>query len=109
MKKKVVDSISDPDVSRTGLAYLSTIMSAIPKAQKTRKDKERDKERKLSQSEPNNERLKTVVRRLPPNLPEEIFWQSVQTWVTEDTAVWKAYYPGKLRKRYVLVIPGVFY
>ncbi|KAF8803356.1 hypothetical protein BYT27DRAFT_7051397, partial [Phlegmacium glaucopus] len=63
------------------------------------KDKERDKERKLSQAEPNNERLKTVVRRLPPNLPEEIFWQSVQPWVSEDTTVWKIYYPGKLRKR----------
>jgi regulator of nonsense transcripts 3 len=74
------------------------------KIQKTRKEKEkeRDKERKLSQQEPNNERLKTVVRRLPPNLPEGIFWQSVQSWVTEDTAVWKTYYPGKVRKRYAL-------
>lgn len=78
-------------------------MSAMSsKIQKTRKDKdkERDKERKISQQEPNNERLKTVVRRLPPNLPEGIFWQSVQSWVTEDTAVWKTYYPGKVRKRY---------
>jgi Smg-4/UPF3 family len=82
-------------------------MSAIsPKSpQKTRKekDKEREKERKLSQPEPNSERLKTVIRRLPPNLPEEIFWQSVQSWVTEDTAVWKTYYPGKLRKRYAVL------
>ena len=80
-------------------------MSAMSsKIQKTRKekDKERDKERKVSQQEPNNERLKTVVRRLPPNLPEGIFWQSVQSWVTEDTAVWKTYYPGKVRKRYAL-------
>ncbi|KAG2123109.1 Smg-4/UPF3 family-domain-containing protein [Suillus cothurnatus] len=45
------------------------------------------------------ERLKTVVRRLPPNLPEEIFWQSVQTWVTDDTITWKVYHSGKLRKR----------
>ena len=80
------------------------------KIQKTRKekDKERDKERKVSQQEPNNERLKTVVRRLPPNLPEGIFWQSVQSWVTEDTAVWKTYYPGKVRKRYALVFFGIF-
>ena len=83
---------------------MSSISSKTP--QKSRKekekerDRERDKERKLSQQEPNNERLKTVVRRLPPNLPEEIFWQSVQSWVTEDTAVWKTYYPGKIRKRY---------
>ncbi|KAG2361050.1 Smg-4/UPF3 family-domain-containing protein [Suillus spraguei] len=46
-----------------------------------------------------NERLKTVVRRLPPNLPEEIFWQSVQTWVTDDSVAWKVYHTGKLRKR----------
>lgn len=82
-------------------------MSAIaPKSpQKTRKekDKEREKERKLFQPEPNNERLKTVIRRLPPNLPEEIFWQSVQSWATEDTTVWKTYYPGKLRKRYAVL------
>lgn len=45
------------------------------------------------------ERLKTVVRRLPPNLPEDIFWQSVQTWVTDDSVTWKVYHAGKLRKR----------
>ncbi|KAG1740497.1 Smg-4/UPF3 family-domain-containing protein [Suillus paluster] len=45
------------------------------------------------------ERLKTVVRRLPPNLPEEIFWQSVQPWVTDDSVTWKVYHSGKLRKR----------
>ncbi|KAG0706582.1 Smg-4/UPF3 family-domain-containing protein [Suillus ampliporus] len=45
------------------------------------------------------ERLKTVVRRLPPNLPEEIFWQSVQPWVTDDSVTWKVYHAGKLRKR----------
>jgi regulator of nonsense transcripts 3 len=60
--------------------------------------KEKDKERTNSLPQP-NERLKTVVRRLPPNLPEEVFWQSVQPWVTEETAVWKVYYPGKLRKK----------
>lgn len=84
-----------------GLAYLNEPTMSSPKAQKTRKekDRERDKERKLSQPDPTNERLKTVVRRLPPNLPEEIFWQSVQPWVTEDTTVWKTYYTGKIRKR----------
>ncbi|KAJ7264440.1 Smg-4/UPF3 family-domain-containing protein [Mycena haematopus] len=68
------------------------------KPAKPKKDRDRDKERLLSQP-PSNERLKTVVRRLPPNLPEEIFWQSVQPWVTEETITWKAFYPGKLRKR----------
>lgn len=45
-------------------------------------------------------RLKTVVRRLPPNLPEPVFWQSVQPWVTDETASWKIFYQGKLRKKY---------
>ncbi|KAH9974379.1 Smg-4/UPF3 family-domain-containing protein [Lactifluus volemus] len=45
------------------------------------------------------ERLKTIVRRLPPNLPEHIFWESVQTWVTDDTVLWKEFWPGKLRKK----------
>lgn len=48
------------------------------------------------------EKLKTVIRRLPPNLPEEIFWQSVQPWVTEETASWKQFHQGKMRKRYVI-------
>ncbi|PFH50832.1 hypothetical protein AMATHDRAFT_47541 [Amanita thiersii Skay4041] len=45
------------------------------------------------------ERLKTVVRRLPPNLPEDVFWQSVQQWVTDDTTVWKAFHSGKFKKK----------
>ena len=54
------------------------------------------------------ERLKTVVRRLPPNLPEDVFWQSVQAWVTDDTVTWKVYHPGKLRRRTVYVFLLVF-
>jgi regulator of nonsense transcripts 3 len=63
--------------------------------------KEKEPRERLSQSSVTAERLKTVVRRLPPNLPEDVFWQSVQTWVKEDTVSWKVYYPGKFRKRYV--------
>ncbi|KAJ7132920.1 Smg-4/UPF3 family-domain-containing protein, partial [Mycena filopes] len=76
---------------------------STPKAPPTkpRKDRERDKKEKerLSSQPPTTERLKTVVRRLPPNLPEDIFWQSVQSWVSDETVAWKIYYPGKLRKR----------
>ncbi|KAG8886021.1 hypothetical protein FRB98_001497 [Tulasnella sp. 332] len=43
-------------------------------------------------------RLKVVVRSLPPNLPEAIFWQSVEPWVTEETTLWKSFCPGKFRK-----------
>lgn len=45
------------------------------------------------------ERLKVVVRRLPPNLPEDVFWQSVQQWVTEETVTWRTYYKGKFKTR----------
>ena len=69
-----------------------------PKEPKEPKEKER-KARSSKQS--HTERLKTVVRRLPPNLPEEVFWQSVQKWVTDDTVIWKEYYQGKFRKRCV--------
>lgn len=44
-------------------------------------------------------RLKIIVRRLPPNLPESLFWQSVQSWVSEETVSWKEFYGGKLRKK----------
>lgn len=75
-----------------------------PKAPPTkpRKDRERERERK-EKLPPVSERLKTVVRRLPPNLPEDVFWQSVDAWVSEETVTWKTFYPGKSRKRYVKV------
>jgi regulator of nonsense transcripts 3 len=62
------------------------------------KDQEKEKERDTSKEE-KLERLKTVVRRLPPNLPEDVFWQSVQTWVTDETVSWKVFYAGKLGMR----------
>ena len=42
-------------------------------------------------------RLKTVVRKLPPNLPEDIFWQSVALWVNDNTSTWKTFHAGKLK------------
>ncbi|KAK0469006.1 Smg-4/UPF3 family-domain-containing protein [Desarmillaria tabescens] len=80
---------------------MSSVIPAKSSPSKNKKNRDKDKEKKeraLSQAAP-TERLKTVVRRLPPNLPEEIFWQSVQTWVTDGTVIWKTYYPGKFRKR----------
>ncbi|KAF8583443.1 hypothetical protein K439DRAFT_1661244 [Ramaria rubella] len=44
-------------------------------------------------------RFKAIVRRLPPNLPEQVFWHSVQPWVSDETASWKVFYQGKLRKK----------
>lgn len=40
-------------------------------------------------------RTKVVIRRLPPTLPEETFWKSVESWVTESTCLWKRYVKGK--------------
>ncbi|KAJ8457766.1 hypothetical protein ONZ45_g18186 [Pleurotus djamor] len=69
-------------------------------ATKTSKQKkERDTERNVQTAPPTNERLKAVVRRLPPNLPEEIFWGSVQAWVAAGSVNWKIFYPGKASKR----------
>ncbi|KAJ3716601.1 Smg-4/UPF3 family-domain-containing protein [Lentinula raphanica] len=70
--------------------------SAKSKKEKTRGEKAKDNERKEKPPQ-HTERLKTVVRKLPSNLPEDIFWQSVQNWVTDQTVSWKVYYPGKLR------------
>ncbi|KIR68157.1 hypothetical protein I314_01651 [Cryptococcus bacillisporus CA1873] len=40
-------------------------------------------------------RNKLVIRRLPPTLPEDIFWQSVSTWITDKTCLWKRFVKGK--------------
>ncbi|KAI9638932.1 Smg-4/UPF3 family-domain-containing protein [Dioszegia hungarica] len=40
-------------------------------------------------------RLKLVIRRLPPMLPEEIFWTSVAPWITASTCTWKRYIKGR--------------
>jgi hypothetical protein len=51
-------------------------------------------------------KLKLVVRRLPPNLPEEIFWKSVEPWVNPETSGWKVYNQGKIAKSLV-VLPAL--
>ncbi|KIK00982.1 hypothetical protein K443DRAFT_582423 [Laccaria amethystina LaAM-08-1] len=72
---------------------------APPTKPKKERERERERERKEKALQQSTERLKTVVRRLPPNLPEEVFWQSVQPWVTEEAVSWKVFYAGKARKR----------
>jgi regulator of nonsense transcripts 3 len=73
-----------------------TMMSATdsPKKFKSKSPKE-----KKPQGKSQNERLKIIVRRLPPSLPEGVFWQSVSDWVSEETVSWKSFHPGKVRKR----------
>jgi regulator of nonsense transcripts 3 len=61
--------------------------------------KSKKREKKAQAAAP-VDRLKVIVRRLPPNLPEEVFWQSVLPWVTDETASWRVFHPGKTRKRW---------
>ncbi|EED84142.1 predicted protein [Postia placenta Mad-698-R] len=79
---------------------MSPSETAKPISSPNAKAKTKEKEKRArAASKQQTERLKTVVRRLPPNLPENIFWQSVEPWVREDTVTWKAYYLGKSKKR----------
>lgn len=79
----------------------STVLPRMSTTETTKSAKRNKKAKSSGGGQKVAERLKTVVRRLPPNLPEEIFWQSVSKWVTEETVTWKAYYPGKFKTRYV--------
>jgi regulator of nonsense transcripts 3 len=75
-------------------------MSSVTIEPAKKQSRSKPKEKRQGQPKANGtERLKTVVRRLPPNLPEPIFWQSVQTWVTDDSVIWKEYCPGKVKKK----------
>jgi regulator of nonsense transcripts 3 len=75
-------------------------MSGVPTEPARKQPRSKAKEKRQGQPKANGtERLKTVVRRLPPNLPEHIFWQSVQTWVTDDSVIWKEYWLGKVKKK----------
>jgi regulator of nonsense transcripts 3 len=84
--------------------FMSTTQLNKAPPTKPRKERERERKEKEKQQPPGSERLKTVVRRLPPNLPESVFWQSVEAWVTDHTVTWKTYYSGKFRKRYAVCI-----
>ena len=64
-----------------------------------KKSRPKPSKEKKSQGKSQNERLKVVVRRLPPNLPEEIFWQSVAEWVSDETVLWKTFHAGKVKRR----------
>ncbi|KAF8682478.1 Utp21 protein [Rhizoctonia solani] len=81
-----------------GPVHLTTTMSSATKAEPPGKAKSKPSRTKQSASS-NAPKLKVVIRRLPPNLPENIFWQSVAQWVTDESSSWKLYVPGKLRTK----------
>ncbi|KAI8076536.1 Smg-4/UPF3 family-domain-containing protein [Gilbertella persicaria] len=65
----------------------------------TKTDKKK-KPKKKSKKRTRKPTLKTkvVVRRLPPNLPQDIFMNSVKPWVHEDNVDYSLYVAGKLSK-----------
>jgi regulator of nonsense transcripts 3 len=40
-------------------------------------------------------RNKLVIRRLPPTLPEDIFWKSLDPWISDGKCQWKRYIQGR--------------
>ncbi|KAI8097716.1 Smg-4/UPF3 family-domain-containing protein [Halteromyces radiatus] len=62
---------------------------------KKRRDRRKKKAKRAKKNEP---KTKVVVRRLPPNLPEDVFMNAVQQWTTDDLVDFKTYIPGKLAK-----------
>ncbi|TRM66901.1 Smg-4/UPF3 family-domain-containing protein [Schizophyllum amplum] len=65
-------------------------------------EKKAERKRERAKTAPptgEKQKLKIVVRRLPPNIPEGVFWESVQAWVSEETVTWRTFWPGKLRTR----------
>ena len=101
-----VGSYSEPISNSVLWLQLMTTKSPPPANRGKTKSPTKDPPKQQS---PAPIRLKTVVRRLPPNLPEVVFWQSVQPWVTDETASWKIFYQGKLRKKWVVLLYGVWF
>ncbi|GAA5814841.1 hypothetical protein MFLAVUS_008344 [Mucor flavus] len=72
----------------------------LPKETKTgdKPARKRTKKRTKRHARKNTLKTKVIVRRLPPNLPEEIFMNSVKPWISEETVDYSLYVPGKLSK-----------
>ncbi|RIA92781.1 Smg-4/UPF3 family-domain-containing protein [Glomus cerebriforme] len=43
-------------------------------------------------------KTKVVVRRLPPLIPECLFFESVKQWVNEETCTWSRFHQGRISK-----------
>ncbi|KAJ1565912.1 hypothetical protein HK096_007008 [Nowakowskiella sp. JEL0078] len=65
-----------------------------PLSDKNEKEKKRRKRSVREKKPKDNFRAKVVVRRLPPNLPEEVFKKSVEKWLSD--VEWFSFFPGKL-------------
>lgn len=71
--------------------------AAAAKAKKKKKDKAK---KKAKRQRKNALKTKIVVRRLPANLPEEVFMNAVKRWTGDDVVDYKFYVPGKVTQRY---------
>jgi hypothetical protein len=55
-------------------------------------------------------KTKVVVRRLPPLIPENLFFETVKQWVNEETCTWSRFHQGRISKRqayFVFCIKGI--
>lgn len=82
------------------LLRTATNSNAAAAVMDTAKKKSKRTNRTANTGGPIKDKVKAVIRRLPPNLPEDVFWQSVQPWVSDDAVLMKSFSPGKVRKAY---------
>ncbi|PWN37817.1 uncharacterized protein FA14DRAFT_183631 [Meira miltonrushii] len=59
---------------------------AAPKKRKQRRNKKKKTKKEAKEAKESGDfnpkiKLKVIIRRLPPNLPEHIFWQAISPWV----------------------------
>jgi len=45
-------------------------------------------------------KTKVVVRRLPPLILEQAFFESVEQWVNKETCTWTRFHQGRISKRW---------
>ncbi|KAJ3056628.1 hypothetical protein HK097_005552 [Rhizophlyctis rosea] len=71
-------------------------VSANADAAKSKRSSRRTRKRTSKKPKENGQKTKAVVRRLPPNLPEEVFKSSIDNWLPGTD--WYDFVPGKLAK-----------
>ncbi|KAI9320117.1 Smg-4/UPF3 family-domain-containing protein [Dichotomocladium elegans] len=60
------------------------------------KEKKKKSRKKNSKRTRKTAKTKIIVRRLPPNLPEDVFMNAVKRWTSDDVVDYRFYVPGKL-------------
>ncbi|ORY99078.1 Smg-4/UPF3 family-domain-containing protein [Syncephalastrum racemosum] len=86
----------NPPLAKDPTPSASEAKKAAAKAKKKKKDKAKKKAKRSSRK--TAPKTKIVVRRLPPNLPEDVFMNAVKRWTSDEVVDYKLYLPGKLSK-----------